>query len=78
MNVDIKSKLYLAEDEVGNEDRHFNGFVKGHAVVVVFPNGSEEVGIFTPNAVNVALNRGIENPEDIPRKKSLFSKFFGG
>jgi len=43
---------------------------------IEFGNGEKEKALFTKNQIEVALERGLDNPEDFPEKKSFWSKLF--
>ena len=71
----MDSIIYLKE-KVENKERKFGSVLTYYPCTIEFGNGEKEKALFTKNQIEVALERGLDNPEDFPKKKSFWSKLF--
>lgn len=70
-----ESKINLQE-YVDNKERKFGSINTYYPCKIVFNDGTEEEALFTRNQIEVALKRGLTNPEDFPEKKSFWSRLW--
>jgi hypothetical protein len=62
----MKSTLY-AREKVANRARRFGADPEYYPATVVLTDGQRMPALFTQEAVQLAIDRARDNPEDMPR-----------
>lgn len=73
----INSKIFLSE-EVENTERKFGSTTRYLPAYIVDEGENEVAAMFTEHEIRVAVERALENPEDMPGEKGFFERLFFG
>lgn len=71
----IKSKLYRKE-EIKNTNRRYGSSKYYYPLWVEERDGNPQFALFTTRELEIAMDRGSKNPEDIRLHKPIYKQFF--